>query len=466
MSGDDPFEEDRTVIRPMPGGRRPGAGQTGAGELGADATQAPSLGGAAADSDRTVSPRRAGPAVAAADLSQASFNPLVGAATALLGLAMRLKNSGQLQDVDGLRRRVIEEVKAFERRANETGLSPQSVRAGRYALCATLDDLVLNTPWGASSAWGQQSMVALFHNETSGGERFFDLLEKLERDPGRYAEVLELMYLCLSLGFEGKYRVMSRGSIRHGEVREGLFRLIRSRRGEFERELSPHWRGVDAGHKPLSSYVPLWVIAVGTAALVTVMFVLFSYSLNNDSDVVAIELQQLPPIGAVTLARVDAPPPPPPPEIKSELLPRVKGFLEQEIAQGLVVVSEDVQALTIRVRNKGLFGSGSALVEESYLPIMERIGNALRSEPGQIVVAGHSDNIPIRTVRFPSNWHLSLARASSVAKILTGFLTDPGRLSVDGRADNEPIASNASAEGRAENRRIEIILIKEGAVIQ
>ena len=93
MSGDDPFDEDRTVIRPMPGGRRPGAGagQAGAGQVSADATRAPSFGGGAADSDRTVSPRRAGPAVAAADLSQASFNPLVGAATALLGLAMRLK---------------------------------------------------------------------------------------------------------------------------------------------------------------------------------------------------------------------------------------------------------------------------------------------------------------------------------------------------------------------------------------
>jgi type VI secretion system protein ImpK len=459
MSDDDPFEEDRTIIRPMPGGRRPGSGAS-------DQTQMPSGAGAAADPDRTVSTGRVTATVVAADLSQASFNPLVGAASALLGLAIRLKNSGEHRDVDALRRRVIDEVKTFERRANETGLSPQSVRSGRYALCATLDDLVLNTPWGAASAWGQQSMVALFHNETSGGERFFDLLEKLERDPGRYAEVLELMYLCLSLGFEGKYRVMSQGSMRHGEVREGLFRLIRARRGDFERELSPRWRGVDAGHKPLSSYVPLWVIGVGTAALITVMFVLFSYSLNSDSDLVAAELRQLPPNGPVTLARADAPPPPPPVEIKSELLPRIKGFLEDEIAQGLVVVSEDVQSLTIRVRNKGLFGSGSAVVEDRFLPVLERIGTALRSEPGQIIVAGHSDNVPIRTVRFPSNWHLSLARASSVAKILTGFLTDPGRMSVDGRADNEPIASNDTAEGRAENRRIEIILIKEGAVIQ
>ena len=460
MSDDDPFDEDRTVLRPTPGGRRAGANQAGA-----DSTEMPS-GRGAADPDRTVAPRRASATVAVADLSQASFNPLVGAATALLGLAIRLKNSGQLQDVDALRRRVIEEVKSFERRANETGVSQQSVRAARYALCATLDDLVLNTPWGAASAWGHQSMVALFHNETSGGERFYDLLEKLERDPGRYAEVLELMYLCLSLGFEGQHRVMARGSIRHGEVREGLFRLIRSRRGDFERDLSPRWRGVDAGHKPLSSYVPLWVIAVGAAALVALMFIGFSYSLNSDSDLVAAELQQLPPTGAVALARVDAPPPPPPPEIKSELLPRIKGFLEDEIAQGLVAVTEDVQALTIRVRNKGLFGSGSAVVQDRFLPVIERIGTALRTEPGQVIVAGHSDNVPIRTVRFPSNWHLSLARASSVAKVLTGYLQDAGRMSVDGRADNEPIASNKTAEGRAENRRIEIILIKEGAVIQ
>jgi type VI secretion system protein ImpK len=94
---------------------------------------------------------------------------------------------------------------------------------------------------------------------------------------------------------------------------------------------------------------------------------------------------------------------------------------------------------------------------------LSRVAAALNDHEGPIIIMGHSDNEPIRTARFPSNMALSLARAESVLRTLTGQLDDPDRLRAEGRADQEPVVSNDTGEGRAKNRRIEIVLIRENA---
>ena len=86
---------------------------------------------------------------------------------------------------------------------------------------------------------------------------------------------------------------------------------------------------------------------------------------------------------------------------------------------------------------------------------MKRIGKALNDVPGPVLIAGHTDNQPIRSLRFPSNWHLSKDRAASAKAVLAGFVK-PDRLTAEGRADTEPVADNNSPEGRARNRRVEI----------
>ncbi len=101
-------------------------------------------------------------------------------------------------------------------------------------------------------------------------------------------------------------------------------------------------------------------------------------------------------------------------------------------------------------------------MKDKFVPILMRVGEALEAEKGMVIVAGHSDNVPIRSVRFPSNWHLSLARAESVLKLLAQSISDGRRLSAEGRAANEPIASNDTREGQEQNRRIEVILMKAG----
>ncbi len=105
----------------------------------------------------------------------------------------------------------------------------------------------------------------------------------------------------------------------------------------------------------------------------------------------------------------------------------------------------------------GLFKPGEATVSANDQWLLSRIADALRSVPGQVDVIGHSDNVPIRTLRFPSNWELSRARAESVARLLAAGV-GPGRIRADGRGEAEPVAANDTPQNRARNRRVEITL--------
>jgi type VI secretion system protein ImpK len=235
---------------------------------------------------------------------QIGTNPLAAAAAPVLAAAVRIAaERGQGPNPDRLRRAMVDAVRTFETRALATGLDTRSLRAARYALCATIDDLVLSTPWGSASSWVQQSMTSIFHNEVIGGERFFEILTQMQQDPGHHGEVVELMYLCTSLGFEGRYRVMPRGIAALAELRDGVYRSIRQRRGDFERELSPHWRGSPAGARPLSQLVPLWALGLGTVAIAAVMFVVFTFLLAGESDAAFGELHALPPHGQIVVPR-------------------------------------------------------------------------------------------------------------------------------------------------------------------
>jgi type VI secretion system protein ImpK len=447
MSQDDPFStgSEKTVIRPNPGGRR------------AAAPQAP----VAAPMNE---PRRGdAPAV----MPSVGNNPLASAAAPLLALAVRLRSTAALANVDTLRERVVNEIRAFERRVSSTDLPREALRGGHYAICATIDDVINNTPWGMSAQWARQSMCGIFHKDVAGGDRFFDFLGHFQREPGRYTSVLELMYLCLSLGFEGRFRVAQRGASELLRVREGLYNLLRQSRGEVEPALSPQWRGLEAPHRPLSSVLPAWVIGVAVAALLTLFYVVFSYLLSDDSDRVFGRFAALPPAGPVALyipVAPAAPPPPPPPQPVPQhdtLLQRLTTFLAPEIKQGLVTVSTTIQTATVRIRGTDLFASGTATLNDKYLPLIGRIAAALDKEQGSILVVGHTDNVPIRSLRFPSNYQLSVARADTVRDLVRRGLTTPRDLSAEGRADSDPVASNATAEGRAANRRTEVILNRQ-----
>lgn len=445
--GGDP---DRTrLVRPNPGGRLD--------DLSRPARQSP------APPPPPAPPMAEGARRAALDqaVAMVGANHVVTAAMPLLVLAIALRGSGRQDDIAGLRDRVVQEISGFEKRLYDVGLDAEGIRMARYAMCATIDDLVMATPWGSHGIWARESMVVTFHGEAWGGERFFDILEFLQRNPGASGDVLELLFVCLAIGFEGRFRVQPRGAAELHRVREGLYRTIRGRRGEFERDLSPHWRGLEVGFLGIRRILPLWVLCVGALSLLALLFALFTYLLNGESDSLFADLGSLARGGPVTIAR--AAPAPPPPKQDDGRLERFRKFLAPEIAEGLVTVFEDNQAVTVRIRNSGMFKSGSSEVDPRFYPLLQRIGDALEAEKGPTIVRGYTDNQPIRSLRFPSNWHLSVARADAVTTRLRTRLTDSGRVSSEGRAEADPIAPNTTPEGRELNRRTEIVLVNQSS---
>ncbi len=135
--------------------------------------------------------------------------------------------------------------------------------------------------------------------------------------------------------------------------------------------------------------------------------------------------------------------------------------LSEEIGDGAVEVETDGSKLIIRVKEKGSFDSGSAELKFDYIPVIAKIRDVLIDVNGRVAIEGHTDNIPYSGSRFSSNWDLSAARALAVAEeLFSDPRIDESRFQVSGYADSKPLVPNNSAENRARNRRVEIVIQK------
>ena len=143
-------------------------------------------------------------------------------------------------------------------------------------------------------------------------------------------------------------------------------------------------------------------------------------------------------------------------ELDTEMLKRL---LDTEIKEGQMVVESPARTILIRIREKGAFSSGSALLNTSFVSVIDKIANALTQIEGRIAVEGHTDNVPINTFAYPSNWDLSSARSVAVVRrMLDVAPLGPTRITASGFADTRPQAINTTVDGRARNRRVEIVV--------
>ncbi len=144
----------------------------------------------------------------------------------------------------------------------------------------------------------------------------------------------------------------------------------------------------------------------------------------------------------------------------------IKAAMQLEIEENLISVETEEAKIIIRINEKGSFPSGSARLNDDFYGVMVRLSEAVAKTPGKVVVAGHTDDVPISTPRFRSNWELSSARAVTVVHaLLDDPNVDPKRVTVEGHADSQPLLPNDSKENRAINRRVELI-IERGSDIE
>jgi type VI secretion system protein ImpK len=433
---DDPFKpSDATVLRPRPGGGRPGA--------------------VAAGSPFRRPPDPAAPAPYVEAISDSArerlgtgLNPLVQAATPVLVLAGQARGTLSVPDVAGLRRHALDAIRRFEERARAAGVSSEIVLVARYALCAALDEAVLSTPWGAQSEWAQQTLLVVLHREAWGGEKFFEMLDRITQDPARHIDLMELQYLCLAFGFAGKYQVSQRGSAQLAEVQHDLYRKIREHRGGTPpAELALKWRGLEDRRNPLIRYVPWWVVGAATLGILALAFVFYYSRLGSAASPVHADL------AAVGLEDFTGPVPG-----VSASGPTLKQLLAADESRGELSVEEDGGRTRVTMLTPTLFASGSATVNPAHTTMMRRLAEALDQVPGRVLVVGHTDDQPLRSFQYKDNFELSRERAVSVVRMLQPVLGNPSRVEYTGVGSSQPrYRPESDPANRARNRRVEII---------
>lgn len=383
-------------------------------------------------------------AAAGADLSAlGGLNPLIEAANPILAAVPQIRHALRHPDPAGLRARLREQIDGFERSARAAQIPDQRVRAARYALCALLDDSAAATPWGRD--WAASALLAEMHPGESA-EQFFEKLDPLLADAEANAELIAFFYVCLALGFEGRYRGGDRQALT--QLRTKLYSVLEKRKAGADDELSARWRGAEVRLRRVPGALAMWGAASACALVLAGLYFGYAVLLGARSDPVARDMARLKPLALAAAAR--------PAAAKAGVMP-ARQLLAKAIGD-VANVSDAAEGTVIVLKSDQLFAPGSSRPDAAVNPLILKVAQALDRVPGAILVTGHTDDKPIRTARFPSNWELSTERARSVVALMAAELKDPARLRAEGLADSEPVASNDTPVNRAKNRRVAIVL--------
>lgn len=376
----------------------------------------------------------------------AGINPLIGAAGSLLALVAQLRRTAAHPDPSTLREQLLAWIVEFENQAAAGGVPRPKITAARYLLCAFVDEVIAQTPWANSGTWVERNLLQEFHEERWGGEKAFQLLERLGQEPAANADLLELFYVCIRLGFEGRYRGAPDGRRQLDAIAERILEVIRpSAAAGTARRLSLRWLGVAAPGPRDLTVLPLWVLLLLAAVLPLGIFLAFNARLDDLTRPVLHQILALP-----AALRVE--------HSEAAAQPRLAPVLRTEAARGALGVRDEALRSVVTLATDTLFVPGSASIEARQTELLAGVARALRDTPGQVAVIGHTDDSPVSSPQFPTQWHLSNERAKAVMAALVQAGLGADRVRAEGRADAEPLLPNDNATARARNRRIEVEL--------
>ncbi|MFT4928268.1 MAG: type VI secretion system protein ImpK [Phenylobacterium sp.] len=398
----------------------------------------------------------------------------------LLSIVSSVKSASTGLNLEEFKTYTVEQIRYFHSvnfglGANGLAVDRELVDFASYGLCALVDELILNTPWGAESSWTSESLLVLFHRQAWGGEQFFSNLDEMIKQPANNLAVLSLYYACLELGFLGKYRELPNGSNTLNEIKNHLFNVIRQHQPHIDTTLSPAWRGVSDDRGGIVKYVPFWVVSLVTLGLGLAAFAGFYWSIGDkagwvDKEVAkfhAIESLNVVPGNMSSLGRSNVAYQPSEPIDEPDLVKEVveydqllRDLLADDISRGRVVIEDQSSQIFVKLVGSNMFSSGSHRLSDEFIAIVEKVGQFLAEHDIAVNVMGHTDSVPISSIRYANNYALSQARADTVLKILEQDAFDSSKIKATGLADSQNIAGNDTAQGRAKNRRVEIVLVK------
>ncbi|CAH1558298.1 type VI secretion system protein TssL, long form [Vibrio rotiferianus] len=424
---------EQTIVKPSPGRKKPPTTK----EVSSDSTIVLSSNAEHINNDSIVA---------------YGSNPVLAEANGILSIVAQIRATATHSDIHHLKESLAQKLRDYENRLRQQEVSLETIDIARYSLCCVIDEAVLNTNWGGQSAWSHDSLLSSFYSSSKGGEAFYENLKKCMDTAESNLDLLELMFVCMSLGFVGQYRLEQNGLESHRRLRKQVTSILKNfgRCNNIEWAYDPT-ESVTSGSQSAES-APIWVLCSVTAAILVCVFMYFNHALNAASNKTFSNLMNLVSkdqsiISTSTIINT------------KPIAEKISVYLSTEIEKGIVSVDSLQDRVRITIKAQDLFESGSADLVEYIDPIIFKIGQTLESVEGKIVITGHTDDKPIFTSKFPSNWHLSLARATA----LTDRLLDSGalksRVIPEGVGDARPLVENDSESNRSINRRIEIDLL-------
>jgi type VI secretion system protein ImpK len=208
-------------------------------------------------------------------------NPIINAATPILTLVAHIKKSKKPTHLEHIREDLISNINVFDDVLTQLGYTKKIILAAKYCLCTAIDESILRTEWGTKTPWVQNTLLNHFHNETWGGERFYIILEVLNKNPRENIGLLELLYILLSLGFEGKY-YGENTSIRE-DIQYKTLQTIKHISGKQSRQLATHTHDLNAIKKEQEKSKPLKWFYYGLVGIVIGFALNYNIKLSNSS---------------------------------------------------------------------------------------------------------------------------------------------------------------------------------------
>lgn len=213
---------------------------------------------------------------------KSGLNPIADAASHLFSLLGKLQYLTSYPALNKLQAELIEEMNFFYETVKNHGYSSEYTLVCRYIMCATLDEVISHTPYGEQGQWETYSLLAAYNQDMQHQEKFFTILERIVKEPALYIDLMELMYLCLSLEYKGRYRNVELGQCQLEQITNTLYKHIRAYRGSFSKILSPtplkssHSIFTQSARKKIS----LTTIFIVTACVILTIFISLGYLMD------------------------------------------------------------------------------------------------------------------------------------------------------------------------------------------
>lgn len=222
-----------------------------------------------------------------------SLNPMIDAATPLLGMVMRLSTMNSQTMPEHLFAQVVTDVQAVEQLLQEQGYEPGVIISFRYILCTFIDEAALGNGWSNKNEWIKQSLLVHFHNEAWGGEKVFILLERLIREPKRYQDLLEFLWLCFSLGFRGRYKVAAQDQGEFEQIYRRLYHVLHKLRGDAPFPLLHQDKKTQGGRYQLISRLTIKHIFCGGVVVLALFYLFYLLRLDSQTQDILHQLNKL-----------------------------------------------------------------------------------------------------------------------------------------------------------------------------